>query len=81
MSKVRIYTTPTCPFCARAKKYLMEKGVGFEEVNVAVDREGLKALREKSKQIGVPVLEIDGKIIIGFNKEKVDIALSDLLSE
>jgi glutaredoxin 3 len=76
MAKIVIYTTPNCPFCMRARKYLEEKGLPFEYIDVSIDREGLKELRRKSGQMGVPVFEIDGKMIIGFSREKIEKALS-----
>jgi len=73
--RVKIYTTPTCPYCALAKRYLEKLNVEFEEVNVAEDREAAIEMIEKSGQMGVPVIEIDGQIIVGFNKEAIDRAL------
>ncbi len=73
MSKnVTIYSTPTCHFCAMAKDYLKEKGVEFKEINVAQDQEAAKKIVEKTDQLGVPVIEIDGKFIPGFDQEKID---------
>lgn len=77
MGEVTLYSTPTCPYCTKAKKYLEDKDVPFNEVNVALDKDGLREMREKSKQIGVPVLDVDGKIIIGFNRNKIDTALEE----
>lgn len=76
MPKVRIYTTPTCPYCVMAKNYLKKLGVEFEEVNVAEDRAGLVEMVEKSGQMGVPVIDIDGEIIVGFDRKAIDRALS-----
>jgi glutaredoxin-like YruB-family protein len=70
--KIKIYTAPGCPFCVLAKSYLEEKGVEFEEIDVSKNAQGAKEMVEKSKQMGVPVIEIDGQIIIGFDKEKID---------
>lgn len=72
MAKVILYSTPTCPFCQKAEDYLREKKIDFENVNVAIDREGLRKMKEKSGQIGVPVLDVNGEIILGFNREKID---------
>lgn len=69
--KVKIYTTPTCPFCWMAKEFLKEKGIEFEEIDVSIDETKAKEMVEKSGQMGVPVIEIDGEIIIGFDKEKI----------
>ncbi len=71
--KVVIYSTPTWPYCTRAKEYLSQKGIPFEEHNVAADRDAAKEMIEKSKQMGVPVIFIDDKdMIIGFNQAKLD---------
>lgn len=72
MPKIKIYTTPSCPFCQMAKQYLREKGFLFEEVDVSRDEEAAREMIEKSQQMGVPVIEIDGKIIVGFDKERID---------
>jgi glutaredoxin-like YruB-family protein len=72
MKKVKIYTTPACPFCVMAKEYLKEKGIEFEEIDVSKNEKAAKEMVEKSGQMGVPVIEIDGKIVIGFDKEKID---------
>ena len=72
MKKVKIYTTPACPFCVMAKEYLKEKGIEFEEIDVSKNEMAAKEMVEKSGQMGVPVIEIDGQIVIGFDKEKID---------
>ena len=72
MKKVKIYTAPGCPFCVLAKEYLKEKGVEFEEIDVSKDERRIKEVIEKTGQLGVPVLEIDSEIVIGFDKEKID---------
>ena len=70
--KVVIYTTPTCPWCHRAKGYLSRKGISFTEHNVAEDREAAKEMIDKSKQMGVPVIIVDGEVVVGFNQSKLD---------
>jgi len=72
MSKVTIYSTPTCHFCHMAKDYFIANGVVFEDFNVATDLEKRKEMMEKSGQMGVPVIDIDGKLIVGFNKPVID---------
>ena len=73
--KVIVYSTPTCPYCHQAKDYLKEKGVAFEDVNVAEDRIRTKEMIEKSGQMGVPVIDIGGTIIVGFDQDAIDEAL------
>ena len=75
MANIKIYSTPTCPWCKRAKAYLAEKGIEFESVDVSSDEKAQKEMIDKSGQMGVPVLDIDGKIVIGFNKEEIDKAI------
>jgi glutaredoxin-like YruB-family protein len=72
---VIVYSTPTCPYCTMAKQYLLAKGVKFLEYDVSVDRKKAKEMVEKSGQMGVPVLEINGRIIIGFDRNLIDQAL------
>ena len=75
--KVVIYSTPTWPFCKRAKEYLSQKGIAYEEYDVAADRDAAREMIEKSKQMSVPVIIIDDKdIVIGFNQAKLDELLS-----
>ncbi len=64
---VTIYSTPTCPWCHKAKEFMKENNVKFKDVNVAVDRSAAKEMIEKSGQMGVPVIDIDGQIIVGFD--------------
>lgn len=71
MKKVIIYSTPTCHFCAMTKEFLKEKGVPFEDMNVQENIEARKEMVEKSGQLGVPVIQIDNNIIVGFRKEKI----------
>lgn len=73
---VIIYTTPTCPYCSMAKKFLRENGIEFTEKNVAGDRAALIEMIEKSGQMGVPVLDINGQIIVGFDRESIKKALN-----
>ena len=70
--KVVIYSTPTCPFCKRAKDYLAQKGISYTDINVAVDREKAKEMIQKSGQMGVPVIIVDDEIVAGFNQARLD---------
>lgn len=71
MAKIKIYSTPTCPYCITLKEFLKEKGIEFENVNVAEDAQGREEMIHKSGQMGVPVVDIDGEIIVGFDKERI----------
>ena len=68
---VKVYTTPFCPYCEMAKDLLNRHGVAFREVDVRSGRKAAKEMVSKSGQDGVPVVEIDGKIIVGFDREKI----------
>ncbi len=68
MVKVKVFTTPSCPWCKRTKEFLKEHGIEFEEVDVSSDREAALEMVKKSGQMGVPVTEIDGKIVVGFDQ-------------
>ncbi|NLN77861.1 MAG: hypothetical protein GX141_02955 [Armatimonadetes bacterium] len=70
--QVTVYTTPTCPYCHQVKDYLKQKGVEFSEKNVAADLEARNAMVQKSGQLGVPVIEVDGQTIVGFNRAKLE---------
>lgn len=69
--KITIYSTPTCPYCEMTKDFLRENKIDFTDVNVAADQEKAQEMVEKSGQFGVPVIDIDGQIIIGFDKPKI----------
>ena len=71
MKKVSIYSTPSCHFCAMAKEFFKENNVSYEEFNVAVDTEKCTEMIQKSGQMGVPVIDIDGKIIVGFDQGEI----------
>lgn len=75
--KVLVYSTSACPYCTMAKQYLKDKGVEVEEYNVAEDFEKATEMIRKSGQQGVPVLDINGKIIVGFNRGAIDAALAE----
>lgn len=72
MAKIRIYSTPTCPYCHMAKDFLKGKGVKFEEIDVSKDHKAAQEMIKKSGQMGVPQIEINGKIIVGFDKEAIE---------
>ncbi len=68
---VAVYSTPTCPFCIRAKQYLKDNNIQFTEYDVGSDPDKAEEMIKKSGQMGVPVIEVDDKIVIGFDKEKI----------
>jgi len=72
MKKVKVFSTPTCPYCHIAKDYLKEKKISFEDIDVSIDQNQARAMVEKSGQMGVPQLWIDDEVIIGFNKPIID---------
>ena len=75
MAIIKIYSTPTCPYCTKAKEFLKEKGIKFEDIDVSSNQDAAKEMIEKSGQMGVPVIDIDGKIIAGFDQAKLEEAL------
>ncbi len=75
MKKITIYTTPTCHFCHMAKDFFKERGFEYKEYDVAIDLEKRKEMIDKTHQMGVPVIDIDGQTIIGFDKATLSKAL------
>lgn len=76
MAKVIVYSTPTCPYCARAKQLLKAKGVQFEDKDVSRDPAAASEMIKKSGQRAVPVLEIGGTIIVGYDPRRIEEALA-----
>lgn len=74
--EIKVYSTPTCPWCRKAKEYLDSKGINYENYNVAEERDKFQEMVDLSGQRGVPVLKIDDEIIVGFNQPKIDQALA-----
>jgi glutaredoxin 3 len=73
---ITIYTTPTCAFCHMAKQYFQQKGVEYAEKDVSVDHAAAKEMVEKSRQLGVPVIDFDGQIVVGFDRPRIDALLA-----
>jgi len=71
MAKVKVYSTPTCPYCDILKEFLKDKGVEFEAIDVSQDEAAQKYIFEKTGKMAVPVIEIDEEIIIGFDRPKI----------
>ena len=72
MHAVIIYSTPTCPYCTLAKKFMKEKNVAFTEINVADDENAAQEMIKKSGQMGVPVIVVGEQIIVGFDKSELE---------
>ena len=73
--KVTVYSTPTCPYCVRVKDFLKANNVEFANIDVSTDEAAAQDMVKKSGQMGVPVVDIEGEIIVGFDKEKIKQAL------
>lgn len=71
MAELVVYTAPNCPYCEALKSFLKELGLAFKEVDVSKDPKAARELILKSGQAGVPVLEVEGEIIVGFDREAV----------
>lgn len=71
MKTVSVYTTPTCQYCKMAKEFFQEKGVEYTEFDVSVDEAKRSEMVEKSGQMGVPVIDIEGEIVVGFDQPKL----------
>jgi len=70
--KIRVFSTSTCSYCIHAKDFLKEKGIEFEDIDVSENAEAREEMVEKTGQRGVPVIDVDGKFIVGFNQEKLE---------
>lgn len=71
MANVTIYSTPTCGYCKMAKAYFQENNVQYTEKDVSVDAAARDEMVQKSGQLGVPVIDIDGTLVVGFDKSKL----------
>ncbi|MBI2076351.1 MAG: thioredoxin family protein [Candidatus Aenigmarchaeota archaeon] len=72
---VKIYTTTTCPYCKMAKEFFKKNNVKYTEINVETDQKAAEEMIEKSGQMGVPVIDVNGKIIVGFDRPALESAL------
>ena len=75
MTAVKIYSTPTCVYCKMAKEFFKKNNVQYEEFNVAEDEKARAEMVEKSHQLGVPVIDVGGKVMVGFNESALREAL------
>lgn len=74
--KVKIYSTPTCPYCKLAKGYLDEHQIAYEDIDVSANSDAAQEMVKLSGQMGVPVIDVDGQIIVGWNKTALEEALA-----
>lgn len=74
--KVKVYSTQTCPYCHMVKDYLKQNAVAFDDIDVSASKESAQEMVNKSGQMGVPVIDIEGEIIVGFNRPKLAKALN-----
>ena len=70
-TEVKVYSTPTCPWCVKAKNFFKEHNVAFKDFDVSSDEKARNEMVQKSGQMGVPVLDINGEIVIGFDAERI----------
>lgn len=70
--RVTVFTTPTCSWCSRTKSYLRQNGIDFREVDVSKDEKAAQRMVARSGQMGVPQLDIDGRMVVGFDKPRID---------
>lgn len=69
---VKVYSTPSCPWCSVAKKYLASRNIPYEDIDVSRDRNAAMEMVQKSGQRGVPVLDINGSIVVGFDQDAIE---------
>ncbi len=69
--KIKIYSTPACTYCKMAKEYLSIHNIPFENVDVSIDAQAREDMVNKSGQLGVPVFDIDGQIVVGYNEQLI----------
>ena len=74
--EIKVYSTPTCPYCKMAKDYLSSKGISFKGFDVSQDKTALDEMIKVSGQMGVPVITINGEVVVGFDKDRIDSLIS-----
>jgi glutaredoxin 3 len=77
MTKITVYSTPTCPWCKKTKDYLKKKKLEFRDVDITEEDKDREEMIDKSGQMGVPVIDIDGTIIVGFNPKEIEKVLKE----
>jgi len=68
---IKVYSTPSCPYCVTLKAFLKQHNIEFEDIDVSQDKKAREEMIKKSGQMGVPVVDIDGEIVVGFDREKI----------
>jgi glutaredoxin-like YruB-family protein len=71
LKKIKVYSTPTCPYCKIVKNFFNEQNISFENIDVSTDQKGSEEMIKISNQMGVPVIDIEGKIIIGADLNQI----------
>ena len=69
--EVKVYSTSTCPYCKMTKKFLDDNGIGYQDLNVGEDKAALDEMITKSGQMSVPVIDIDGELVVGFDQTQL----------
>ena len=69
--EVKVYSTPTCPWCKKVKQFLNDNGIAFQDMNVAADKAAREDMVKKTRQMGVPVVEIEGDFIVGYDEARL----------
>ena len=75
INQVKLYTSPSCRFCEFVKAYLDKNKIKYKEIDVSEDKEAADYIMRKSKQLNIPVLQVDDKFIVGYNEKEMDVAL------
>lgn len=71
----KVYSTPSCPYCVMAKRYLLQKGVQVQDIDVSQDSAAAMEMVQRTGQMGVPVVELSGELIVGFDRQRIDALL------
>jgi len=74
--EIKVYSTPTCPYCKMAKDYLHSKDAPFEDIDVSSDNQAAEEMVKISGQMGVPVVVVDGQVVVGFDKTRIETLLN-----
>ena len=74
--EIKVYSTPTCPYCKLAKEYFASKDIAFQDIDVSINKAALDEMIKLSGQMGVPVISIGGEVTVGFDKARIESLLS-----